>query len=56
MIESYNVKFTHIPGTTNTAADALSRLDHSLMPLQLADPKEDWTSDYQQQVQPIAGK
>ena len=56
LIESYNVEFTHIPGTTNTAADALSRLDHSLMPRQLADPKEDWTSDYQQQVQPIAGK
>ena len=56
MIESYNVGFTHIPGTTNTAADALSRFDHSLVPLQLADPKEDWTSDYQRQVEPIAEK
>ena len=46
LIESYNVEFTHIPGTTNTAADALSRLDHSLMPLQLSDTKEDWISDY----------
>ena len=32
LIETYNVEFAHIPGTTNTAADALSRLKGSLMP------------------------
>ena len=26
------------------------------MPIQLAEPEEDWSSDYQPQVQPIAGK
>jgi len=51
------VEFTHIPGTTNTAADALSRLSCfiQLNPLEMADPNETWMSDYLQQDHPING-
>ena len=33
LIESFNVELTHIPGVTNTAADASSRLDPSILPI-----------------------
>ena len=46
LIETFNVEFTHIPGVTNTAADALSRHDHSIMPLLMPDPAESWSADY----------
>ena len=55
LIETFNVEFTHIPGVTNTAADALSRLDHLLMPILMPDPAEDWSSDYQRQSNGISG-
>ena len=49
IIETFDVEFTHIPGVTNTAADALSRLDHSTMPILMPYPVEDWSADYQSQ-------
>ena len=55
LIETYNVEFTHIQGTTNTAADALSRLKGSLMPVLPMDPVEDWGSLYMTNNTPIAG-
>ena len=55
LIETYNVEFTHISGTTNTAIDALSRLKGSLMPILPMDPVEDCGSLYMTDNTPIAG-
>ena len=55
LTETFNVEFTHIPGVTNTASNALSRLDHSLMPILMPDTVEDWSADYQSQQGGISG-
>ena len=54
-IETYNVEFTHIPGTTKTAADVLSRLKWSPMPALPMDQVEDWGSLYMTHNTSIAG-
>ena len=41
-VESFNIDFEHIPGTSNTAADALSRL----CPLIASDADSSWLADY----------
>ena len=43
-IEEYNLDIAHIPGTTNTAADALSRLD--IAPVMVAPALDDWSAAY----------
>ena len=55
LIETFSVEFTHIPGVTNTAADALSRLDHSLMHIPMPDSAADWIHYYQSQQGGISG-
>ena len=46
LLGHYNVTIHHIPGTTNTAADALSRDPALLAPLLPAPAYEDWTEAY----------
>ena len=41
-VESFNITFEHIPGTSNTAADALSRL----CPMIASDSDTTWLADY----------
>ena len=41
-VESFNIDFEHIPGTSNTAADALSRL----CPLIASDSDTSWLADH----------
>ena len=55
LIGTYTVEFTHIPGTTNIAADALSRLKGDINPLLPVDPREDWKQQYETLDLPIAG-
>ena len=55
IIETYNVQFTHIPGTTHTADDALSRLKGAMAPILPLEPAEDWTELYTSRDTPIAG-
>ena len=49
------MQFTHIPGTTNTAADALSRLKGAIAPILPLKPAEDWSDLYTLRDTPIAG-
>ena len=55
IIEIYNVQFTHIPGTKNTAADALSRLNGAIAPILPLEPAEDWSDLYTSRDTRIAG-
>ena len=55
LIETYNVQFTHIPGTTNTAADAISRLKGAIASILPLEPAEDWSDLYTLRDPPIAG-
>ena len=55
LIGTYTVEFTHISGTTNIAADALSRLKWDINPLLPVDPREDWKQQYETFDLPIAG-
>ena len=48
-IESFNIEFRHIPGVSNTAADALSRppeVNALLCPLITDSPEHSWLNDY----------
>ena len=55
LIESYGVKIAHIPGTTNTAADSLSRPTGDINPLLPVDPSENWKQQYEALDLPICG-
>ena len=46
LIDTYNVEIQHIPGTTNTAADSLSRPTGVINPLLTMDPVEGWKPPY----------
>ena len=54
IINTYNVEIMHIHGTTNTAADSLSRIKGDINPLLPMDPAEDWRKQYEGQDIPIA--
>jgi len=43
-IEQYNLTFEHIPGASNTAADALSR--YPLNPMIVSPAEDSWLTDY----------
>ena len=48
-VESYDIEFRHIPGTSNTAADALSRPPEAnplICPLITDSPEHSWLNDY----------
>ena len=55
LIESCGVKIAHIPGTTNSAADSLSRPRGDINPLLPVDPMEDWVQQYETLDLPVAG-
>ena len=48
-VESYDIEFRHIPSTSNTAADALSRPPEAnplICPLITDSPEHSWLNDY----------
>ena len=48
-VESYDIEFRHIPGVSNTAADALSRPPEAnplICPLFTESPEYSWLNDY----------
>ena len=48
-VESYDIEFRHIPSTSNTAADALSRPPEAsplICPLITDRPEHSWLNDY----------
>ena len=48
-VESFDIEFRHIPGASNTAADALSRPPEGLLlacPLIMDSPEHSWLPDY----------
>ena len=55
LIDTYNVEIQNIPGTTNTAADSLSRPTGDIKPLLQVDPSENWKQQYEALDLPICG-